>query len=191
MDHYTVLRMRAWKGVPTERSTMWFMVEYADGDVMWQEWNKGLDLCEAFDVYVKAQRPLFLLRYPAKAAAKYRAYLNQQEISNVGLGTTVYVDLRRWGEAWYDQLTLPDAYTTVHVVLCVYKAWVGRNRRKIQITCQLFNEAFAMDGYEVYCYGSEQVLTGEMTLVTAALVQQHPKILSDDEVVQERLLARL
>ena len=43
----------------------------------------------------------------------------------------MYVDLRRWGEAWYDQLELPDAYTTVHVVLCVYGAWVGRNRRKI------------------------------------------------------------
>jgi hypothetical protein len=187
-DQYTVRRILAWKGVPTERSYMQFKVEYEDGDVLWQEWSADLDGCDAYGQFINAQAPLFLLRFPAKNAMKEKTRLNHTDITAVRPGDRVYVDLRRWGEAWYDQLNLPDAYNTIHVVECHYKSWQGRGRRKINVAVPLFDETVCFDAYEVYCYGSERQLTEAMTLVTEAMAAQYPDMLPEDPKVRNRLV---
>ena len=98
-DQYVVRRILAWKGSPTERSYMWFKVEYEDGDILWQEFTQDLFACQAMEDFVNSQRPLFLLRFPANMANARRAELNRTDITEVRPGDKVYVDLRRWGEA--------------------------------------------------------------------------------------------
>ena len=187
-DQYVVRRILAWKGSPTERSYMWFKVEYEDGDILWQEFTQDLFACQAMEDFVNSQRPLFLLRFPANMANARRAELNRTDITEVRPGDKVYVDLRRWGEAWYDQLGLPDAYETIHVVECQYTHWQGRGKRKINLSCKLFDEVVLLDAYEVYCYGSERQLKPTMTLVTERMAVLYPDILPEDPKKRAALL---
>ena len=54
------------------------------------------------------------------------------------------MDLRRWGEVWYYQLKLPEAYETLHVVECRYTGWEGKGQRKFKMECKLFSETVTL-----------------------------------------------
>ena len=42
--------------------------------------------------------------------------MKRQPITNVNVGDTFFLDLRYFDYTWYDQLSLPNAYVTTHVV---------------------------------------------------------------------------
>ena len=126
---------------------MWFKVHYADGDILWQEWSRDLDNSAAYSNFIHREKPLYLLRFKAHIADRERVALNKRPITEVEPGDSVYVDLRAWNPIWYDQLELPNAYEILHVVLCQYTEWRGREKRKIILRCELFNENILYEHY--------------------------------------------
>ena len=72
-----------------------------------------------------SQKPLFLLRSQKLIADKQRADLNRRVITVVQPHDRVYVDLRRYGEAWYIQSEIPNTHKTVHDVEVLYTKWHG------------------------------------------------------------------
>jgi hypothetical protein len=189
-DEYEVQEVLAWKGCVEERSYMWFKLKFSDGEVVWKEWDKDMDNLQAYGDFIQQEAPLFMLRFPVRDANKQRTWLRRTEITSVVPGDTVYVDLRRWGEAWYDQLGLEDAYETIHVVECSYRAWNGRGRKKINIHCMIFDENLTFDAYEVYCWGTIKRMSDKMTLIDERFVRAHPEVLPDDPVKRATLIER-
>ena len=64
------------------------------------------DASVPYGEYVMRERPLFLLRTKKALADKQRAALNKQPITDVKPVDMVYVDLRKFGEAWAYQCEL-------------------------------------------------------------------------------------
>jgi len=176
---------------------MWFYVEFADGEKKWLPWSRDLDGTQAYGDYVLSEHPLYALRFKAAQAPRERVSLNRHDITEVQPGDTVFIDLRRWGECWYDQLNLPDSYTFRHVVSGVYTRWVSDrkdniNRKQIKLRVDLFDEDLIFDHYDVQCWGRRtEFISSEMLLVDAALARQYPSILPDNPEKRKRLLAIL
>ena len=186
-DQYVVIEILAWRGTVTERSCMWFKVHYADGDILWQEWSRDLDNSAAYSNFIHREKPLYLLRFKAHIADRERVALNKRHITEVEPGDSVYVDLRAWNPIWYDQLELPNAYEILHVVLCQYTEWRGREKLKIILPCELFNENILYEHYDVYCFETIKFFYPDSMLLldkTFALSFSH--ILPEDK--RERLL---
>ena len=96
--------------------------------------------------------------------------MKRQPITNVNVGDTIFLDLRYFDYTWYDQLSLPNACVTTHVVACEYVGWrLHRNYRYIRVRCVLFDELLTdWDQYDVYRFGSIRALSPQHTLVNAA-----------------------
>ena len=136
-----------------------------------------------------SQRPLFLLRFKKSIADKQRADLNRRAITEVQPHDRVYVDLRRYGEAWYVQRELPDTYRTIHVVEVLYTKWQGNQHKKIYAKCLLWNEELLWTHYDVYCYGTRRELILSMTLVDETYAKDNPTCIPDE--LQEAVLKRI
>ena len=196
-DRYLVSRILAWRGTVKERAYMWFYVEFADGEKKWLPWSRDLDGTQAYGDYVLSEHPLYALRFKAAQAPRERVSLNRHDITEVQPGDTIFIDLRRWGECWYDQLKLPDSYAYRHVVAGVYTRWVtdrkdNINRKQIKLRVDLFDEDLIFDHYDVQCWGRRtEFVPSEMLLVDAALTRQHPSVLPDNPEKRKRLLAIL
>ena len=182
-DRFQVKEILAWRGTVQERSYMWFFVEFADGEKKWLPWSRDLDDSQPYGDYMLREHPLYLLRFKAAMAPRERSALNRQEITEVSPGISIFIDLRRWGECWYDQLNLPDSYSFRHVVPAIYTRWdVDRkrneNRKRIHLQVNIFNENIVFDHYEVMCWGRRTTfIADEMLMVDAALVSAYPSIL--------------
>ena len=194
-DRYMVSKILAWRGTVKERAFMWFFVEFADGEQKWLPWSRDLDGTQAYGDYMLAEHPLYALRFKAALAARERVALNRHAITEVSPSEHLFIDLRRWGECWYDQLGLPDSYTYRHVVPAVYTRWMTdrhgtENRKQIKLRVELFDEDLVFDHYDVQCWGRRQdFIASEMLLVDENLARQFPSILPENVEKKKRLLA--
>jgi hypothetical protein len=137
------------------------------------------------------------LRFKAAQAPRERVALNRHAITEVSPGDSIFVDLRRWGECWYDQLHLPDSYTFRHVVPATYTRWVTdkhhqENRKQIKLRVDLFDEDLIFDHYDVECWGRRTLFVdSEMILVNEDFARRFPDVLPDNVEKRKRLLAAL
>ena len=160
-----IIKIHAWRNTAEERSFMDFLIEFENRKPEWTPYSQDLDASVPYGEYVTREKPLFLLRFKKIIADKQRSELNRRVITDIQPQVRVYVDLRRWSEAWYDQMELPNAYFTTHVVEVVYTRWQGNQQKKIFAKCLLWNEEMPWNHYEVYCYGTQRTLTADMTLI--------------------------
>ena len=195
-DRYFVKSILAWRGTVKERSCMQFYVEFADGEKSWLEWSRDLDNTQAYGDLIHREHPLYLLRFTAERGQRERSAINKHDITEVSPGDVIFIDLRRWDECWYDQLSLPDSYSRQHVIEAVYTAWDTTKTRepthkRIKLRVNLFDENLIFDHYDVQCWGrTHQFVPNDMILVDLAYVTNYPAILSDDPTRQQQLLRR-
>ena len=178
-DQHVIVRFLGYRGDPLKRTTMEFEIEFQDGTIHWVPWSKDLFDSVQYGQYCEAHRELTPLYHDAKRGEQLVASLKKQPITEVQPGPpTYYVDLRSYGEAWYQSLNLPDAYHTKYVFPHVYTAWSNRTRTKIDIKNILTGEEYrAVDHWFVFAYGmNDSFDSSKMTLINDTLLTQYPAI---------------
>ena len=188
-DQANIKAIHNWRNAPTERKFMDFLVEFEGRPAEWIPWSADLDACIPFGEYVMREKPLFLLRTKKQVADKARAELNRQPINEVRPLDLVYVDLRKFGEAWAFQRNLPGGVNTVHVLEVTFTRWQGAGKKKIFGKTLLWDEELLWDHYEVYCYGTERVLAAHMVLIDEAYARAYPASIPDD--LRDKVLRRI
>ena len=115
-------------------------------------------------------------------ANKFKTQLNKQSITAISVGDVIYLDLRFFGDLWYEALELPDSATTTYVLEAKYTHWYhARSKRKISLKLTLLPEhTYALDGYAVFCWGTRTTFDpSTMVLVDAAMLVRYPQINQD------------
>jgi hypothetical protein len=179
-DQFRIVKILAYRGDPMQRTTMEFLVEFADGDKVWLLHTRDLSSTVQFEAYCRANRPLFPLIYTVQQAMHEISVIKKQEIEAVQPGDAVYVDLRWYGATFYSELGLPEADFRTYVVVYKYVKWSFKtNHKRIDARCEVFDEYFSrLDNYFVYTYGSVKNFdAGTMTLVDEAFCVNHPTVL--------------
>ena len=177
-NQYTVVAVIAYRGDPEVRSRMEFQVQFEDGSLLWLPWSQDIASTSQFQSFCEQKPQLFPLLFSAAMAKSERARLKRIPIEGVSPGQTIYVDLRAWGSDFYDELNLPNCYTTMYVVECSYVRWAGRRQLRIDLYCPLFQSTYEWSAYDVHCYGRvTEFDPSTMVLVDAAFCQQYPNIL--------------
>ena len=104
------------------------MIDFKDRAPEWILGSADLDASVSYGEYVMRERPLSLLRTKKALADKPRTALNKQPITDVKPIDMVYVDLRKFVEAWAHQCELPGVLDSVHVLAVTHTRWQGRNK---------------------------------------------------------------
>ena len=193
-DQSQVRAITAWKGNPLVKTTMSFRVEFADGDVIWLLYSQDLDETEAFGKYTASLPMQEHLSYGPTRAKELLAELRRAAIQGYAVGEILYVDIRCYSTAWYDEeLTfLEDRYDKTYVVQ--YEV-TGVTPRVLKAYCPNYDEVreattgtTKLDAYWCYTYGRTAELGEGMILVTPEMCLRNPALISPDVGTRERVL---
>ena len=174
---FVVKRVVSYRGNCTKRTQMFFTLEFEDGDIKELPWTPDIQ-CEAYYSFCRRFNYLYHLTLDVEMAKKHRLNLNRESISAVKPGDLAYVDLRFFGDDWYENLNLPDWATTSYVLEFEYTHWYHKSsHKKISGKVLLTGETYALDNYLVFAWGSILKFDpNSMVLVTKSLISQYPDI---------------
>jgi hypothetical protein len=188
-NQYLIAAFLDYRGDPLTRTTMEFLVQFADSSEVWLPFSRDLSDSLPFESYCRSNFELHPLLYAANAAKQWIKELNARPITEINPGDTVFVNLRSYGAAWYDALQLPFKPGQRYVISYQYGSFTNLSKRKIHCSAAIFDESFVVDHYFVFSYGQAKTFDSSfMILIDAKFVLQFPQVLPEQR--RAKLLAR-
>ena len=178
-DQHVVLHIDAHRGVPSRRTGMEFGTRFADGEYLWLPYSTDIATTEAFEKYCRRLTELQFLLVTVKEAQIRVKLLNTNMVPAVPM-TEFYLDLRYFGEAYYDtfQDTTADAYSRRYFFLARYGQFHGAHQLKIAVLILLRKQTVLFNGYAYALYGKQTELPPDGVLVDAEFAKKTPCVLS-------------
>jgi len=189
-DQFVIDRILAWKGEPSVRTSMEFLVKFADGEEIWKPWDQDLSDSLPFAEYCRQNTELMELLYDVKTWRQVRKALNSAQITLVHPGDVCYINIRYFGSYHYDNvIDLPDKYLVSYMVRCEYLQWTGKSQKFIDALIVPFKIKMKFSNLFVVMYGTRRDLEEGMVEITPLLLFQHPNILEfiPDKKLRQRV----
>ena len=182
-NHYNITSFDKHYGDPERRSTMNFLITFADGEQLWRPWSQELFQTVQYEAYVHTHRPLYPLLFTLDDFAKIKAETNKKPIAGVSPGDRFYVDLRLYGYDWYKSLALPNDDDLTYVFECVYTKYPQKRPpyTLIEYMNIILEEKCDATPLVVYMHCQVTKLLPTHVLLTAPLLIAYPDILPDDK----------
>lgn len=175
-DQYTIKNILAYRGDPLVRTSMDFLVEYEDGDIIWVAWSKDLFDSAPYELFCRSNPELTPLIYTVDVAKKLERQLNSKAITDVSPGDICYVDLRYFGHLWYDyHAPFMDKFQTLYLMEARYFMWENKKKTKISIKFTATGGIFTVSNSFIQRYGYRSSLPQSgYVLLDKQLIMQHP-----------------
>jgi hypothetical protein len=152
-DQYVIRRLTAYRGDPLLRTSMYFLVEYADNDILWLPWSKDLQDSIPYEDFCRSIPCLKPLIESAASAAKWVKTLRQTPVTSVVPTQEVSVDIRSFGANWYATLDLPNKDSATYVAPCTFGK-LHKAGKQITLTCPLLKHTMLVDNVWIQMYAS-------------------------------------
>jgi hypothetical protein len=180
-DQYLISNFLDYRGDPMTRTTMEFFIRFSDASEVWLPYSNDLSESIPFEDYCRSNYELHSLLYTVNAAKIWIKEINNKPINEIVPGDIVYVNLRSYGAAWYDNLQLPFQAGQRHVIAYKYGSFVNKSNCKIRCSNDIFDESFIVDHHFVFSYGQLKKFDQSfMVLINPAFVLQYPQVLPDN-----------
>ena len=181
-DQHLIDRITAYRGDVWLRTSLSFEVLFADGSTHWVPWSNDIVETVQFLDYVRdsSNLELYHLQFDSNMAKKFAQQINKQPITAVKPGSdTYFINLRTWGEKWYQDLQLPDMYHIKYVMEVQYVKWGNKERTKIICKSLLTGEVYRAESHWwVFAYGTYNSFdNATMVLVDDEFASKYPAIL--------------
>ena len=111
-DVYYINEILAHKGKPAHRTSMEFLIQWADGKISWDRFNTSKDSFGKtiqFQTYCDKYPELRGFLKTREQAEKDERLVHQDQIFDYQAGDYFYQDLETYGWDWYRDLNLPEA----------------------------------------------------------------------------------
>jgi len=174
-DQYVILSVMDYRGEPSARSFMEFSVRFEGDEDLWVQYSSDLASAAPFHEYISLHPELEPLTMSATKWRQRSAEYNKQGIIGVAPGDICFVNLKSWGNKYFQLLLLPSG--PIYVVECHYVKWTTSQRKKIDLHCPLFRQSFDWDATDTRLYGMHRALLPNMVLVDDKFCEQYPKVL--------------
>ena len=94
-------------------------------------------------------------------------------ITLLGPGDSIFVDIRTFGEQWYQAVELPDMFTTRYVDKWTITSW-KKEPSKLFAYSDVFNAHYILNHEGVMKWGRWFVLETNLVELTPELLDQYP-----------------
>jgi hypothetical protein len=184
-DQHLIDRIIAYSGDPLLRSSLQFLVRFADAQELWMTWNKDLQDSAPYEDYVRSLPALFPLIYSAKEADTWSKRLRKALIKNVNCDDTVRVDIRALGTTWYASLDLPDKHLLTYVVPGTFGPF-SQAKKRIEFRCPLLGHSCVVDNVFIHLYCLKEP-PGELIELNTQFVTTYPRLLSASKPISSEV----
>ena len=176
-DQHVIDEILYYRGDREVRSTMVFTVRFQDGDVREVPYSKDIFDSVPYAEFCSRKRYLYHLIYTADYAKKYIADFRRQPITQFQPGDLAYVDLRIYGDAWYDELELPDSHLITYVAPIQFTHWYHKSSKRVLSVKDLLTlRTYRYDNYLVHCFVHSEVNASTMVLVDEDFANKYPQV---------------
>ena len=175
-EQYVIGSVLSYRGDPLKRKSCEFLVLFADGDKVWLPWSVDLVATVQFEAFCLSKSHLFPLTVSAKQWNQLMLKMNKGGIKDVQPGTRFYLDLRYFGDGYYQSLDLPERDFVSYVVECTYSSWRVYGEA-IVVDCPVFDQTYIWNAAMVFLYGCSLTLAAGMVIVDGAFVRVYPQVL--------------
>jgi hypothetical protein len=176
-DQYIVQAIIAHRGDPFMRTTMSFLLEYADSSTSWLPWGTDVNELAALDLYCKSHRELWPLLTSAAAAKAEMLRLNRAKVWDVKVGDKIFVNLRFLGDHKYQQYVdaLPSINHVTHLLPSFVKAH-AHNERQIVVEVPVLKRQFWLSPADVRTYVHMELQHVSDVVMDGLFLKQHPNV---------------
>jgi len=175
-DQYLVNKVLAYRGNPKVRTTMEFEILFADGSVVWLPYTQDIFQMEQYAAFCMDTPGLYFLQYTVKVAQQAIQQLNKQPITLRQPGDVIYVDIRTFGEEWYQASNLPDLYRVRYVDAWTITGW-KKEPYVLYGHSDIFKKYYILKHDGVLDWARWTVLTNDMVLLNMDHLQAYPNLL--------------
>lgn len=176
-DQYIIKEIISYRGDVFKRTTIELLVEFEDGDIVWLPFSNDISSTKQFESFCKLKAHLTPLLYTDKIWKNMMKTINNTPILNVEMNMRFYLNLRYYGDNYYQKLDLPNKDTIDYMVECRYIRWLNKEHTSVKVECMLFNEKFNWNTVTVYLYGGIIKLMDKMFLIDGEFIRKYPKIM--------------
>ena len=175
-DQYQVDRILAYRGDPKVRTTIIeFEVRFADSSIVWLPYSQDIFFqMEQYETFCTETR-LYFLQYKVKSAQQAIQQLNKQPITLRAPGDVIYVDIRTFGEDWYQVSQLPDLYHIRYVDAWTITGW-KKEPFALYGYSDVFKKYYILKHDGVLDWGRWTTLTPHMVLLTLEHLDRYPNL---------------
>ena len=171
--------IRAAKGPTDTRSKMWFQIVFQDGDVRWLPYSKDIDQTVHYETLCRTRHDLWPLLYTTTVLKEELKRLKQPITMFNHFPTTIYVDLRAFGDSkWYDSLNLPDGHGSIFVFECEVSNFADAHTKKqVRLFYPLIELRESVNNVWLHTWGRYPNLQPTLQLIDANFATTYPQIL--------------
>jgi hypothetical protein len=172
-DQYDVDRIVTYRGDPETRTTMEFFVLFKSGDSVWLPYSQDIFQMVQFEEFCNVTPGLYFLQYSHSVAETRKRLVNKQPITTLQPGETIYVDIRTWGEGWYQTLGLPDMFNTRYVDKWEITGW-KKEPLSLFGRSSFYGQFYILNHVGVLNWGRWKELEEGMVVLTAEMLDLYP-----------------
>jgi hypothetical protein len=176
-DQYVVNSIIAHRGDPFLRTTMSFLLEYADSSTSWLPWGKDVDQLAALDIYCKSRRELWALNSSAAVAKAECLRLNREKVWEVNIGDKIFINLRFVGDYKYQSYfnTLPSINHLTYLLPAFVKSY-AYNAKQIIVDIPLLKRQFWLSPADARTYVHLEIQHVSDIIIDSFFLKRHPNV---------------
>ena len=179
-DQHEIDSILYYTGDRERRSNTVFTIRFKDGDVRKDPCSQDLFDSIPYEEFCTKKRYLYHLIFPVDRAAKHIAEKRSQPITNFKPGNEVYVDIRVFGDIWYDALSLPDSHIMTYVAQFQFTHWYHKSSRRILSAKNILShKTFRFDNFHVHCFVHKEFNPSTMIFLDEDLMTKYPQVNQD------------
>jgi hypothetical protein len=164
-----------WGDVNT-RTSMTFKVKFMDGDVKDIVYSKDLFDSIAYEEYCDAKPYLRHLKLTTTEAKKYINGINKKPITGFSKDQEVFLDIRLYGDGWFNKLQLPDTQTMMYVSKFKILTCTSKKMNLINV---ITNDNHILNAYQIFCYIHTNYEPASMIIIDEAFMLEYPQVTQD------------
>jgi hypothetical protein len=172
-DQHVIDKILYCKGDAHTRTTLVFTVRFAAGDTVEIPYSKDLFDSIPYEDFCNSRPYWRHLRLSVKEASKYIQRINKQNLIGYRVDQEVYLDIRVYGDGWFNNLQLPDADTITYVSKFIITKHAPR---KLHMINPITKDHHAFNPYNVFCFVHTEFNESSMVVIDEAFMVKYPQV---------------
>ena len=175
-DQHVIDKILYHTGDRNTRSTLVFRVKFKAGDTHEVPFSKDLFDSIPYEEYCESKPYLRHLKFTVAGSRKFIQEINSKPLQGYAIDQDVYLDIRVYGDGWFNKLQLPD----VESMMYVSKFKITKcTSKKLSMINTLTKDNHVFGPYDIYCFVHTEFNPSYMVLIDQAFMIKYPQVTQD------------
>jgi hypothetical protein len=172
-DQYEIDRVLYCQGDRLTRTTLTFRVRYKDGETHEVPYSKDLFASIPYEEFCNSKPYLRHLRLTVNEGKKFIIGINKQAITGYPVHSKIYLDIRVYGDGWFNSLQLPDSESITYV--SEFKV-TRCTKAKLTMINPITKDNHVFGAYDTYCFVHQHLDLSHMILIDEVFMVKYPQV---------------